>query len=170
MRRVKPKNYYPVKDLKEANRVLGEVGKLKRQIELLGNKLNDDIDRLKAENQAKVAPVATRLKSLENGLLAYAEMNKDDLFREKRSKELTFGFLGYRRSREIKPKPKHTLAMVLGKLKELGFTAGIRVKESVNKDELATWPDERLDLVDARRVKKDAFWYEIKEEEVKEAA
>ncbi len=168
MAKVKPKNFFPVKDVKEANRVLGEIGKLKRQIEQFEIDLNDDIDRLKAESEAKVAPLMTRMKNYEGGLLAYAEHNKDELFKDRRSKELNFGSIGYRRSREIKAKPKHTLAMVLGKLKELGFKAGIRVKESVNKDELATWPDERLDLVDARRVKKDTFWYEIKEEEVKE--
>lgn len=170
MAKVKPKNFYPVKDLKEANRVLGEIAKLKRQVEQLEIELNDDIDRLKAESEARVAPLATRLKSFEGGLLAFAEHNKDELFKDRRSKDLIFGQIGYRRSREIKAKPKHTLAMVLGKLKELDFKKGIRMKESVNKDELATWPDERLDLVDARRVKKDTFWYEIKEEDVKEAA
>jgi len=168
--RKKPQNLYPVKDLTEANRVLAEIGALKRQIEQVNASLSDDIDRLKADAEAKAAPLQSRLACMENGLLAFAEYNKEEVFVERRSRELTFGTLGYRRSTEIAAKPKHTMAMVLGKLKELSFAGAIRIQESVNKDELQTWPDERLDLVGARRVKKDTFWYEVKEEEVKQAA
>ena len=169
MSRKKPQNLSPVKDLVEANAVLAEIGGLKRQIEQINNLLADEADRLKAEAEARIAPLAARLTQLENGLLAYAEYNKDDLFADRRSQELTFGMLGYRRSSEIAAKPKHTMAMVLGKLEELGFEKGIRINKSVNKDVLRTWPDERLELVGARRVEKDAFWYELKEVEVEEA-
>ena len=61
------------------------------------------------------------------------------------------------------------MAMVLGKLEELGFEKGIRINKTVNKDVLRTWPDERLELVGARRVEKDDFWYELKGVEVEEA-
>ena len=169
MSRKKPQNLYPVKDLTEANAVLADIGALKRQIEQINGVLADDVDRLKADAEAQIAPLLAKLNCLENGLLAFAEYNKDDLFAGRRSRELTFGLLGYRRSSEIAAKPKHTLAMVLGKLKELGFDEGIRVNESVNKDTLRTWPDERLDLVGARRVEKDSFWYELKEVEVADA-
>lgn len=170
MARRKPKNLYPIKDVAEANRVLGEVASLKRQLDGIDNKLNDDIDRLKVESESHAAPLHSRLDSLENGLLAFAEHNKEDLFVGKRSKALDFGSLGYRKSSEIKPKPKHTLAMILGKIKELGFSAGVRISEAVNKDELRTWPDERLELVGARRVEKDTFWYEINEQKLNEIA
>jgi hypothetical protein len=70
-------------------------------------------------------PLQSRLASIEGGLLAFAEHNKDDLFKSKRSRELDFGTLGYRRSKEIKPQPKKTWKMVLGAIKELGFKAGM---------------------------------------------
>lgn len=169
--RKKPKHLlYPVKDLQEANTVLAQIGALKRQVEQINNQLGDDIDRLKADAEAKAAPLLSRLACLENGLLAYAEYNKDSLFSDRRSKELTFGLLGYRRSTEIAALPRHTMAMVLGKLEELGFAAAIRISKAVNKDELRTWPDERLELVGARRVEKDTFWYEVRDEDIKEAA
>lgn len=165
--RRKPQNLYPVKDLAQANATLGEIAGLKRQIDAINAELNEEMDRMKAEAEAHIAPLAARLTSLENGLLAFAEYNKDELFAEKRSQELTFGILGYRRSSEIAAQPKRTLAQVLEKLEELGFTEGIRTSRSVNKDVLRTWPDERLDLVGARRVEKDTFWYEVKTEEIK---
>lgn len=170
MARSKPKNLFPVKDLAEANRVLGEIAQLKRDVAMHEAEMNDEIDRLKAETEAKVAPLQARQASLENGLLAFAEYNKDDLFQDKRSKDLDFGAIGYRRSKEIKPAPKHTLAMVLGKIKELGFETAIRIKEAVNKEELAQWPDERLELVGARRVEKDTFWYELDEQKIADTA
>ncbi len=128
--------------------------------------MNDEIDRIKALTEAETAPLITRLNSLENGLMAYAEFNYDTLFAEKKTREYDFGRLGYRISTEIRPQPKTTVAQVLGKVKELGFTQAIRIKESLNKDELHAWPTERLDLVGARRMVKDTFWYEIKEEEI----
>lgn len=170
MSRKKPQNLYPVKDLTEANTVLAEIGALKRQIEQINAGLADDVDRLKADAEAKTAPLAARMSCLENGLLAFAEYNKDELFAGRRSRELTFGTLGYRRSSEIAAQPKHTMAMVLGKLEELGFEEAIRINKSVNKDTMRTWPDERLELVGARRVEKDSFWYELKEVEVEDAA
>ena len=168
-KRKKPTNLYPVKDLAEANGVLAEIGALKRQKERIDQDLSDQVDQLKAEAEAKAAPILERIAKLENGLLAFAEYNKADVFGERRSKELTHGVLGYRKSTEIATKPGHTLAMVLGRLKELGFTAGIRTTETVNKDELRTWPEERLDLVGAKRKEKDTFWYEVHETEVQKA-
>jgi hypothetical protein len=37
----------------------------------------------------------------------------------------------------------------------------IGTKEEINKEEMSGWPAERLDLVGARRVEKDQFWYEV---------
>lgn len=169
MARRKPEHPYPVKDLAAANTALAEIAIIKRTIADIENGMNARIDAVKAEAEADVAPLQRRLAAIETGLSAFAEFFKEDLFGQgRRSKELDFGRLGYRRSTEIRPKPKCTLKMVLGKLKAMGFAAGIRVSESVNKDELSTWPDERLDLVDARRVRKDQFWYEIDEAKIAE--
>ncbi|MFA7174862.1 MAG: host-nuclease inhibitor Gam family protein [Kiritimatiellia bacterium] len=170
MARQKPKNLYPIKNLAEANTALAEIAEMKRTVKATESSMNDEIDRLKAEAEASVAPLLSKMGNLENGLLAFAEFNKDELFVDKRSKELDFGSLGYRRSKEIKPAAKKTLAMVLGKIKSLGFAEAIRTKESVNKDELAQWTDEKLALVDARRVEKDTFWYEVAEQEINDQA
>ncbi len=168
MARIKPKakNIYPVSDNKAANAVLGEIAELKRKIAAHESAMNDDIDRVKAETEEKVAPLAVRLAAMENGLMLYAENNYDTLFESGKTKNYDFGRLGYRLSSEIKAMPKKTLAQVLGKVKELGFNEAIRIKESLNKDEMHKWPTERLELVGARRVEKNTFWYEIKEEEI----
>ncbi len=165
-KRKKPTNLHPVKDLAEANTVLAEIGMLDREIKRIKADQQEEIDRIKAETDALVTPLEERMENMGTGLNAFSEYNKGKLFETKRSVELTFGVLGYRRSNEIAPKPKHTLAMILGRLKDLSFAEAIRVKEEVNKDVLKTWPDERLDLVGARRIEKDSFWFEVKEEEI----
>jgi len=170
MGRIKPKNLYPVKDLAAANAAMAEIAVIKRSITELESAMNTGIDRIKAEAEVKAAPLQTRLASIEGGLLAFAEHNKDELFKTKRSRELDFGSLGYRRSKEIRPQPKKTWKMVLGTIKRLGFTMAVRNKESVNKEELHTWPDSRLDLIGCRRMIKDAFWYEIDEEKIADKA
>jgi phage host-nuclease inhibitor protein Gam len=170
MARNKPTNLYPVKDRAQANQVLAEIGQLKRQVAAINAALNDDIDRAKAEAEQKIAPLASRLDALENGLLAFAEYNKDELFPKQRSLDLVYGVIGYRRSKELGTMPKTTWKQVLGKLKELGLAAGIRTKEDVDKEHLRTWPEERLALVGCRNIEKDSFWYEVKEEEIQKAA
>lgn len=169
MARNKPKNLYPIKDLKAANAALAEIAGLKRTIGGIESRLNDKIDQLKAQAAADSSPSLSKLDALENGLLAFAVFNKADLFVEKRSKELDFGAIGFRRSTEVKPKSKITWAMVLEKIKALGFKEAILVEEKPNKEELHKWPDERLALVDVHKVEKDTFWYEIDAQKVANA-
>ncbi|WP_028314691.1 host-nuclease inhibitor Gam family protein [Desulfatibacillum aliphaticivorans] len=172
MARKKPNknSLYPVRDLKEANEALREIAAIKREIEAVNANMNDRIDQAKADAEVAAAPWQTKMEAIENGLLAYAEMNKDSLFAKKRSVDLDFGSIGFRRSKEVKAQPKKTLASILEKLKSLGFSEGIRVKETVNKDVLRDWPEERLAMVDARIVEKDTFWIEPDETKLTDRA
>ncbi len=166
MARSKPNNLYPVRNLEEANQVLAELGQLKREIAEINAKMNDEIDRIKADAQALAAPLDSRMEALENGLLAFARYNKEELFTKARSKELVYGSIGYRRSHDLATMPKITWKQVLGKLEELGFEEGIRIRRDPNKETLRTWTEERLALIGCLIREKDTFWYEINEQEV----
>ncbi len=166
MARSKPKKVYPVNNLADANAALAEIGELKRTITLVETRMNEQIDRAKADADNEAAPLKIRIAEIEAGIAVFAESNKRGVFKTKRSHELDYGTIGFRKSSQIKPKPKTTWAMVLGLLRDMKFPTAIRTKEEVNKEELATWPAERLDLVGARRVEKDQFWYEIDESKI----
>ena len=170
MARKKPNNLFPVPDLDTANAALAEIAEIKRSLEAVNAAMNESIDRVKGEAEVKAAPLQTRMKHIEAGLQAFAEHNKTELFQKKKSVVLDFGVIGFRKSTSIKPQPKTTWAMVLGKIKEFGadFSAAIRTKEDVDKEELATWPEERLNLVSARRVVRDTMYYEVNEQKVAE--
>lgn len=169
MARNKPNRIKPIADLEQANAALAEIAELKRRIAAIESGMNEAIDAIKADGEAEAAPLQAQVKSIEGGLQAFAEYNRA-MFKDRRSRELDHGAIGFRKSREIKPASRTTWQMVLGKLKELAFSEAIRTKEEVNKDELSTWPDERLTLVGARRVKKDLFWYEIHQETIADKA
>jgi len=170
MARSKPQVLYPVKDLKEANAALAELGAAKRRLAAIEARMNDEISRIKARAEAEAAPLHTNIKNMEAGLTAFALHNKDELFATKRTISLDFGSIGFRRSTEIKAQAKKTLADVLERLKALGHTDAISVTEKVNKDELRKWSAERLETVCARRVEKDTFGYELDEEKLAEDA
>ncbi|MBF0370678.1 MAG: host-nuclease inhibitor Gam family protein [Magnetococcales bacterium] len=169
-KRIKPKSPVIVRDLEHANQVLGEIAHLKRNISAIETDMNQSIDRIKAAAEAFAAPRRSRLDALTAGLTAFAEYHKEGLFKKKRSVDLAFGHLGFRRSSEIKPKPRSKWALILNRIKELGYRDAIRIREDVNREALRDWPEERLAMVGARRMDKDLFWFELKEEGLGEGA
>ncbi len=168
-KRSKPSNLQPIRTPGEANETIREIGEVKRVIAEIENRMNDDIAEIKAGAAEDAAPHRSRLEALENGIYAFAEVKKDELFDEKkRSLKLDFGVIGYRRSHEIATQKGFTWKTVLAKLKELAFNEAIRTKEEPDKDVMNGWPTERLHLVGCEKKEKDTFWYEI--DEVKLAA
>ena len=166
MARVKPKNVQPIRTAEEANDALRELGEIKRITNDIENKMNDDIALIKSGAAQEAAQFNSRREALENGLLAFAELKKEELFKDKRSVIYDYGALGYRRSSELKPVSGATWASVLGRLKKLDFKNAIRIKEEPDKDVMAQWPDERLSQVEVERKQKDTFWFEINEEKL----
>lgn len=166
MARVKPQNLQPIRTAEEANDALRELGELKRITADIENRMNDDIALIKQGAAQEAAPHNSRRGALENGLLAYAEAQKEIIFKDKRSLKLDYGELGYRRSAELSPRKGATWKSILGKLKELAFKEAIRTKEEPDKEIMSQWPDERLELVDCERKQKDTFWFELDEEKL----
>lgn len=164
MARVKPQNLQPIRSKEEANDAIKEIGELKRVLIEVENKMNDDIATRKAAAATEAAPHRSRLEALENGIYAFADIKKEELFTDKqRSLKLDFGTIGYRRSSEISLKKSFTWKAVLAKLKELAFKEAIRIKEEPDKDIMTSWPPERLALVGCEKKNKDTFWYEVDE-------
>ena len=166
MARRKPDAVYPVKSLAEANEALKEIAGLSRGVSAIEARMNEDIDSIKAQAAEETAPLKARLAALENGLMVFSETRKDALFGEKRSVELDYGSLGYRRSTALTTARGTTWKQVLGRLEELQFAEAIRVKREPDKDVLAKWTPERLELVGVAVVGKDTFWYELNQEKL----
>lgn len=159
-------NRFPVATPGQASIVMGLLAERKRSVDDEQIKMNDKIDRLKKISEQKIKEIKADIKELENSLLFYAELHKAVLFKDKRSVECLFGVYGFRKSKEVKPMVKKTWAKILDALKKYKIHKAIRIKESVNKDELKTWTETELKKVGARRVEKDIFYYEIDEQDI----
>lgn len=166
MARVKP-NVFWIKDVSHADQTMGEMLEISRKLQEIEASLNAAIDAEKAKADALATPLRERMTAMGNGLAVYAEHNKDELFKERKTLELVFGRIGFRKSTELTTQPKITWAMVLGRLKDLAFLEAIRTREEPNRDVMREWPEERLSLVGARRTEKDVYWHELKEEQLK---
>ncbi len=156
-----------VTSLNEVNQVLREIAHLQGEIERIDSHADRKIAKLKEEAALAGEDMRKRIIGLEQGVALYAEYNKDELFVEKRSVELSYGRIGFHRSTKIsiknRPAEKSTLALIK---KLFPKSEAIRIKEEVNKDELSEWPDEKLAQVNARKEHRDSFYYEISREQV----
>jgi phage host-nuclease inhibitor protein Gam len=165
--RIKPKAVI-VADAPQAEAALAEMAELDLTMELHTVEMNEAINAAKASAKAACAPLETRRKELEQALASYAELNKATLFKARKSLDLGFGVLGFRLSTCVKTVSKATTwEMVLQKLKDFGFAEAIRIQESVDKDVLRTYPDERLATVGVKREVTDVFFIEINKEAVR---
>ncbi len=165
MARSKP-NPLIVENLEQAEGALAELAQIQRKLTEIELEQQDAIDHAKALASQKSQGHFARVKELENGLAMFGKLNKRTLFDKARSKDLGFGIIGFRASKAIEQQrgiPKETS---LEKLKEFGFLEGIKVKESLNKDAMQTWSQEKLETVGLVRKEKDTFYIELKQDGV----
>ncbi len=152
-------------DLAQADEALRQLAEIAREAALIDQGLNEQVDTLKAAAKQQLEPLTAARKRLEDALAVFGIQHKDELFPErKRSQELTFGILGFRRSTSLRLLAKHTWAMVLKRLQDLGQTGGIRTRHEVDKDALRGWTDGALENVGVKRETTDEFYIELKQE------
>lgn len=150
-----------LESLEEVNLKLKEIGLLEREIEQLDGDAQKEITEIKAKAARKGAPLRARIIEASAQISAFAQYNKVEMFKDKKSIELSFGIFGFRKSTAIRV--KKTTVELLRKLKLGRF---IRVKEEPDKEALAELDDETLAQVDAVRKVKDEFFCQANREEV----
>lgn len=169
MSRIKPAPEI-VANVQQAEGALAEMAALDRKLAVIEGNMNAAMDAAKANAQRDSAPLLARRKALADAVATFATLNKTELFSKMRSLELAFGIIGWRQSTQLAQLPRITQAMTLEKLHEYGFSDAVRLKEEINKDAMAAWPDERLEMVGMKRRQLDTFYIEIKAEEIHNAA
>lgn len=160
MARYKP-NIGKIKTLEDADLALKEIGLLEHELEAIDGEANKKIAEIKADCAKQGEGLRKRITDLSALLGAFAEYNREELFKDRKSQKLSFGEFGYRKSTAISVK-KTTLEL----LKKLKLDRYIRIKEEIDKDLMAEMSDESLAQVDAVRKVKDAFFCQANREEV----
>ncbi|MBN2244554.1 MAG: host-nuclease inhibitor Gam family protein [Candidatus Aminicenantes bacterium] len=160
MARLKP-DVGKIKNLEDANMALKTIGLLERELAQIDGEADKAISKIKEEAVKKGGPVRKQIEALSASIGAFAQYNREDLFSNKKTIELSFGSFGFRKSTSIRIKKT-----TIGLLKKLKLMDYIRIKEEPDKEAMAKLTDENLAKVDASRKVKDDFFCEADKEEI----
>jgi phage host-nuclease inhibitor protein Gam len=160
MARLKPQ-VGKIETLDQANLALKEIGILEKELECIDAEAHRQIAEVKTEAAKKGEDIRRRITDNSDLLGAFAAYNKGDLFKDKKTVQLSFGTFGYRKSTSISVK-KTTLEL----LKKLKLKKYVRIKEEPDKEAMASLDDDTLARVDAERKVKDDFFCEADKEEI----
>lgn len=158
-----------VETLEQANVMLAEIAERQRNIDLINAGLNEKIDGLKKQAEGECSPLVQQIEEREQALARFAEAHKDSLFKKPKSRELSFGELGFRSSTSTVLLNRQwnwgKVAEALKK-KRLGQYIRTTTKHEVDKEAVRVLSDKRLESVGLKVKQEDAFFYELKEETV----
>jgi phage host-nuclease inhibitor protein Gam len=160
MARLKP-SVKKIESLEDANLTLKEIGLLERELETIDGEAHKQIAEIKTTAVKAGEPVRKRIADLSALLGAFAEYNRAELFKDKKTVQVSFGVFGYRKSTSISIKKT-----TLGLLEKLGLEKYIRIKKEADKEAMAALDDETLAQADAGRKVKDDFFCEADKEEI----
>ena len=147
--------------IEDVDLALKEIGLIERELEVIDAEAHKQISEAKEKAAEKGEPLRKRIAEVSAKIGAFAEYNKDELFKDKKSIELTFGVFGFRKSTCVSVK-KTTVEL----MQKLGLDSFLRIKTEPDKEKMAELDDETLSQVDAVRKIKDDFFCQPNKEEV----
>lgn len=152
-----------LKDVNEINGTLSKIAALDAELKTIDKNDDERIAAIKAEAAKHGKRLRVQIKLLEKALRKYGKDNKRLICsNDTRSIELPFGTIGFRRSTSLKVSPD-TMELL-----EKKFPKAIRVKKTIDKNELRKWDDEKLGRVGAKKRTADNFYYKLKLDVVNE--
>lgn len=138
----------------EVNEGLRALVEIDQHIYLTEATMNNEINALKKDAELKIKPLLERKEQLEKNIQEFTESRMDE-FKDSKTKSLTFGEVGFRKTTSIVIR---NVKAVLGALKLHKMNDCIKVTETIDKEELAKYEDEALAKVGAKRSTKDNFF------------
>lgn len=147
-------------DVNEALRLIAEA---QNEIAMMEAGMNVQIDTIKQAYEEKVQEYKKQIKQKELLIKEFTTDKRDQL--DGKTKDLTFGKVGFRKSTKLQL-PK-ALDKVIAALRKRGMEDCISVKETVNKDILKQYDEQRILEVGGSLKVEDAFWYETKQVDLK---
>ena len=165
MARIKPEPHI-ISDKSQVELALAEIASIDRKVSGIESEMQETIDKAKAVATQKTNPLLARRKELADAVGVFATLNRQELFSKTKSLDMGIGIIGFRASSNIVQIRGITKEMTLEKLRQYNLLDGIRIKEDLNKEAAAGWPDERLELVGLKRQIKDTFFIEINKDKV----
>lgn len=138
------------------------ISKIDQAVKIHEAKMNDDINMIKTKVQSITTPLLEEKALLENNIKEFTKANAAE-FKDKKTKDFTFGQVGFRKSTSIVTR---NVKAIIEALKNNKMLDCIITKESINKDELTKYDDTSLEKVGAKRKVDDVFFYKVDEERI----
>jgi phage host-nuclease inhibitor protein Gam len=166
MSRIKPK-IERLTSWEDADLLLAEIAELERQQSEVLAKMQQAIDDAKLEakdaKEIAVAKIAEKVAQIQD----YAESHRSELG-DRKSKELTFGQLGWRSSKTLTlPRDPQKLADIIEQLIEKDMSdCVVKLTPTISKEKLREYEDDKIKALGITVTKKDAFWIETKREKI----
>ncbi|OCR98932.1 host-nuclease inhibitor protein Gam [Campylobacter fetus subsp. testudinum] len=147
-----------VNSFSDIDAALKRVCELSVGIEKINGEVTLECNRIKDSKKGEVERLESEKNFIEQQITLFCEENKAE-FAEKRSKEFTFGEIGYRISKSVSiPRVKAKLEALLNSIKAYGLAKEcISYSETPNKEALAELDDADLAKLGLKRVVKDNF-------------
>lgn len=149
----------------EVDSALKKIVEAQIQLDMIEADMNGKLADIKEQAENEANPVRDVIKKYELQIKEYTAANKVEL--KGKSKEMTFGTVGFRLSSKI-ILPK-AIEPVIDALKRNKMLDCILTKETVSKDILKTYSPEAILLVGGSVKTEDTFWYDTNREELAQA-
>lgn len=148
----------PAEIRRRADGYLSEIAAHKTNLLALNSAAIAACQKLEAEYDAKMEPLNILLNAAVMALMQMMKIEKKTLFDGTDVVRLPNGSLIHSTADKVSI-PRDALA----RCKELGFDEVVKIAESLDRDAVEKWPDERLILIGAERKSKEEFSYDLKE-------
>lgn len=151
----------------DVNITLAEIGELQRKIETVEAAMQQQIDDAKLAADDAAAPHKARIEQLAQQIKLYTDDHADEMG-GKKTKALTFGQLGYRKSTKVTlPKAAAKIAEIINNLKARGMgDCVIAPPPKIDKEALKKYPVSDVVAAGAGIKVDDVFWYEVDREKL----
>ena len=146
----------------QAELILMEIAEAKAVVEALAAGAEERMELIRAEYQRKAAANLERLKQKDKEIKKLMKAETGAIFDGADKVTLTSGVLLHEKKDHVTI-PRDALSAV----KEHGFLEAVKVVESLDREVVEKWPEERLFLIGAVRKPKHAYSYEITGEKKK---
>ena len=146
-----------IKNYEDVNLTLKRLVELRVTLEKINGEVTLECNRIKEARASEVERINNEKKYLEQCIANFCEDNKGD-FADKRSKEFTFGTIGYKLSKSVSiPRVKEKLEKLIKAIKSYGHSECIVYEEKIDKDALVELDDSSLVKLGLKKTIKDNF-------------
>ncbi len=146
-----------IKNYEDVNCALKRIAELSVGIEKINGEVTLECNAIKESRSSEIEKLSNEKKYLEQCISNFCEDNKAD-FAEKRSKDFTFGSIGYRLVKSVSlPRVREKIDKLILALKSYGCSDCIKYEESIDKEAVCELEDSTLVKLGLKRVVKDSF-------------